>query len=184
MPKEPGANWELVVVVLTELDCRFRDKLPILGILHMEKVPANGVDCGSDDGEENRYHVPMIGCAPIEWGTKGLTTDVKVAPTLDEWEAPMVDEVDAPSKLEGVPSIDETVSLIEDTLGVAPIEILRLMVFCGGVTPMVDGVIVPTVLRLRISSVKYTVEAVVEEVDPSISRGGASTANVGLSESK
>jgi hypothetical protein len=44
MPKEPSAKWELVVVVWTELDCGFRDKFPILGVLHMEKVPGNGVD--------------------------------------------------------------------------------------------------------------------------------------------
>lgn len=29
-----------------------------------------------------------------------LTVDAKVDPKLDEWEAPMVDEVDTPSKLE------------------------------------------------------------------------------------
>ena len=84
MPKEPGANWELVVAVWVELDWGFRDKFPILGILHMEKVPRNGVDCGSDDGEENRDPVPMIGCAPIECGTKVLTVDSKLVPTLDE----------------------------------------------------------------------------------------------------
>lgn len=68
MPKEPGANWELVVVVRAELDCRFKDRFPMLGILHMEKVLINGVDCGSDDGEENRNNVPMIGYAPSNMG--------------------------------------------------------------------------------------------------------------------
>ena len=37
----------------------------------------------------------MMGYSPIECGTEGLTVDVKVVPTMDEWEAPTVDEVDA-----------------------------------------------------------------------------------------
>ena len=61
-----------------ELDGGFKDKLPILGVLHMEKVLGNGVDGGSKDGEENRDPVPMIGCAPNVCGTKGLNTNVKV----------------------------------------------------------------------------------------------------------
>ena len=184
MPKEPGANWELVVVVWAELDWEFKDRLPILGVLHMENVPGNGVDWESDDGKENRDPIPMIGCSPIVCGTKGLTMDVKVAPTLDEWESPMVDEVDAPSKLEGVPRIVETMVLIEDTIGVAPTERLGLLVFGGGVTPMVDGFIVLMVLGLRLSTVKETMEATVEEPDLSICRGGASSPNVGLFGSK
>lgn len=47
----------------------------------------------------------MTGCVPTECGMKGLTGNVKVAPTFNEWEAPIVDEVDAPSKLEGVPNM-------------------------------------------------------------------------------
>ena len=62
----------------------------------------------------------MIGCAPIVCGMEGLTVEVKVASTLAEWECTTVDEVDAPSKLEGVPSIVETMALIKDTVGVAP----------------------------------------------------------------
>ena len=50
----------------------------------MEKVCENGVDCGSNDGEENRDPIPMIGCAPIECGMKVLTIDAKVVPTLDD----------------------------------------------------------------------------------------------------
>ena len=88
----------------------------------MEKVPGNDVDYGSEDCEENRDPVPMTGFAPIECGTKGLTTDVKVAWTFDEWEAPTVDEVDAPSKLERVPNMVETMALMEDTVGLAPTE--------------------------------------------------------------
>ena len=42
----------------------------------MEKVPRNGVGCGSEDCKENRDHVPMTDCAPIVCGTKGLTIDV------------------------------------------------------------------------------------------------------------
>lgn len=36
----------------------------------MEKVPENGVDCGSDDGEENRGPVPMIIVPPLNVGRK------------------------------------------------------------------------------------------------------------------
>ena len=104
--------------------------------------------------------------------------------TLDEWETPMVDEVDAPSKLEGVVSIVESMALIEDIVGVAPIEILALLVFGGGVTLTVDGVKVPTISRLRLSAVKYTVEATIDEVDLSISISGATSPNVGLSGAK
>ena len=147
----------------------------------MEKVPRNGVDCGSDDGEENRDHVPMIGCAPIECGMEVLTTDAKVAPTLDEWEYPIVDEVETPSELEGVPSIVETMAQTDDTVGVAPIERFIFLVLGGDVTPTVDRVIVPTVSRLRLSIVNDTVEATVVEAGPSISRGEAASPNVGLS---
>lgn len=73
---------------------------------------------------------------------------------------------------------------IDDTVGVALIERLEILVLSGGVTPTVDGVIVPMVLGLRISAVKETMEAVVEEVDPYISRGGVASANVGLFGSK
>lgn len=126
----------------------------------------------------------MIVCVPIECGMEGLTIDVKVAPTFDEWESPTVNEVDAPSKLEGVPNMVETTTLIEDTVGVAPTKILGLLVFGGGVTPMVEGVKVPTILGLRISAVKDTMEAAVEEVDSSISRSGDVSPNVGLFGSK
>ena len=136
------------------------------------------------DGEENRDPIPMTDCAPIECGTKGLTDVVKVAPILDEWEAPIVDEVDAPSKLEGVPNMVETMALIEDIVEVAPTERLGLLVFGGGVTPTIDGVKVPTILGLRILAVKDTVEAAIEEVDLSISRSGVASPNVGLSRSK
>ena len=86
--------------------------------------------------------------------------------------------------MEGVNSIVETMDLIEYTVGVAPTKRLGLMVFGGGVTPTVDGVKVPTILRLRILVVKDTVEAAVEEAGPSISRSGAASPNVGLSRSK
>ena len=48
----------------------------MLGVLHIEKVPRNGVDCGSEDYEENRDPIPMTDCAPIVCGTKVLTIDV------------------------------------------------------------------------------------------------------------
>lgn len=84
MSKEPGANWELVVAVWEEPDWALKDRFPILGVLHMERVHGNGVDCGSDDGEQNRDPIPMIDCNPIEGETKVLTMDVKVAPTLED----------------------------------------------------------------------------------------------------
>ena len=150
-------------------------------MLHIEKVRENNVGCGSEDSEENRDPIPMTGCAPIECGTKGLTVDVKVAPTLDEWEAPILNEVGAPLKL-GVPNMVETMALIEDIVGEAPTERLGLLVFGGGVTQMVDGVKVRMVLRLWLSAVKDTVKATVEEDNPSMSRSGVVSPNVGLSE--
>lgn len=72
---------------------------------------------------------------------------------------------------------------IDDTVGVAPIERLGLLVLGGGVTPMVDGVKVPMVLGLRLSVVKDTMEVAVE-AEPSISSGRDASPNVGLSESK
>ena len=60
-------------------------------MLHMEKVSRNGVDCGSEDYEENRDPVPMTSCAPIVCGMKGLTIDVKASLMFNEWEAPTVD---------------------------------------------------------------------------------------------
>ena len=107
-----------------------------------------------------------------------------MASIFDEWEAPTVDEVDSPSKLESIPNMVETMALIEDTTGVEPIERLGFMVCGGGVTPTIDGVKVPTILGLRILAVKDTVEAAIEEVDLSISRSGVASPNVGLSRSK
>ena len=86
----------------------------------MDKVLINGMDYGSEDCRENRDLFPMTSCSPIVCGMEGLTLDVKVAPMFDEWESPKVDEVDAPSKLEGVPNMVETMALIEDIVGVAP----------------------------------------------------------------
>ena len=54
---------------------------------------------------------------------------MKVALMFDEWKDPIVNEVDAPSKLEGVPSMVETMALIEDTVGVAPTNILGFLVW-------------------------------------------------------
>lgn len=63
-------------------------------------------------------------------------------------------------------------------VGIAPIEKFELLLFGGGVTPAVGEVIVPMVLGLMLSLVNETVEAMVEEVDPSIS-GGVGYPNVG-----
>ena len=93
-----------------------------------------------------------------------------------------MDEVYSPSKLEGVPNMVETMALIDDTVGVAPTERLGLLVFGGGVTPTVDGVRLPIVSGLRLSAIKDTMESMVEEVDPSISRSGVAGPNVGLSD--
>ena len=76
----------------------------------MEKVCGNGVDYGSDDGEEKRDPDPMINCAPIECEMEGLTIGFKVVPILEEWEAPTVDEVETSSVFEGVPNIVETMA--------------------------------------------------------------------------
>ena len=86
----------------------------------MEKVLGNGVDGGSEDSEENRDPIPMTDCSPIVCGMEGLIVDVKVSPMFDGWEAPTIDEVYSPLKLEGVPNMVETMALIEDTVGVAP----------------------------------------------------------------
>jgi hypothetical protein len=95
----------------------------------------------------------MTGCSPIECGMEGLTIDVKGALIFDDLEAPTVDEVDAPSKLEGVPNMVETMALTEETVGVAPIERLGLPVFGVGITQTIYRVKVPMVLGLRLSSV-------------------------------
>ena len=107
-----------------------------------------------------------------------------MAPVFDEWEDPTIDEVDVPLKLEGVPNMVETMALIEDTVGVASIDKLGFLVCGGGVTPIVDGVKVPVVSRLRLSVVKDTMEVAVEEVGPSMSRSGVVSPNVGLPGSK
>ena len=56
----------------------------------MENIPRNGVDGGSDDGEEKRGPDPMINGSPtmLLGGMKGL------ALMVDEWESQMVGEVE------------------------------------------------------------------------------------------
>ena len=78
----------------------------------MKKIPRNGVDGGSDDGEEKRDPTPMIASVPtiLVGGMEGLAIYASVAPMVDEWEDPMVDEVDTPLVLEGVPNIVETMA--------------------------------------------------------------------------
>ena len=66
-----------------------------------------------------------------------------------------------------------------DIVGVAPIEGFKFLVLCGDVTPTIGEVIVPTSSGLMFSAVNETVEAMVEEVDPSIS-GRVGCPNVGL----
>ncbi|CAF4315726.1 unnamed protein product, partial [Adineta steineri] len=68
--------------------------------------------------------------------------------------------------------------------GLTPTETLESLVHGGGITALVDGVMVLVISGLRFSTVKDTVEAMIAEVDPSISKGGAGIPNVGLSRSK
>ena len=118
----------------------------------MEKVLGNDVDGGSDDGKEKRDPDPMIdvACTILVCGMEGLTMDVNVAPMLEEWEAPMVDEAKTPLVLEGVPNMVETMARIVDTVGVAPTERFGFLILGRGVTPTMDGVIVPIVSRLML----------------------------------
>ena len=75
----------------------------------------------------------------------------------------------------------ETMALMEDMVGLTLTETLESMVRGGGVTVPNDGVMV---LGLRLPIVKDTVEAAVDEVGPSINKGGGAIPNVGLSGSK
>ena len=72
-------------------------------------------------------------------------------------------------------------ALMDDTVGLTLIETLESLVRCGGVTVPDDGVMV---LGLRLSVVKDTIEATVDEVGPSINKGGATIPNVGQFGSK
>ena len=78
----------------------------------------------------------------------------------------------------------ETMALIEDTVGLTPTEKLVSLVSGGGLTAIIDRVMVLVISELRLSVVKDTMEATVDEVSMSISKGGASIPNVGLSRSK
>ena len=78
----------------------------------------------------------------------------------------------------------ETMALMNDTVGLTLTETLESLVRGGAVTIPDDGVMVLVISGLRISAVKDTVEATVDEVSPSISKGGAGIPNVGLSWSK
>lgn len=93
----------------------------------------------------------------------------------------MVDGVDVLSNTGGVPNMIETMALMEDTVGLTLIETLESLVRSGGVTVPDDRVMV---MRLRLSIVKDTVEAMVDEVGLSINKGGATILIVRLSGSK
>ena len=75
----------------------------------------------------------------------------------------------------------ETMALMDDTMGLTLTETLESLVRGGGVTVPDDGVIV---LGLKLSAVKDIVEATMDQVGPSIIKGGVAIPNVGLSESK
>ena len=75
----------------------------------------------------------------------------------------------------------ETMALIEDIVGLTPTETLESLVRGGGVTTPVDGVMVLVISRLRLFAMKDTVDVTVDEVGPSISKGGLAIPNVGLS---
>jgi hypothetical protein len=78
----------------------------------------------------------------------------------------------------------ETVALMEDTMGLTPTKTLESLIRRGGVTAPNDGFMVLVISGLRISIVKDIVEATVDEVGPSINKGGVGIPNVGLSRSK
>ena len=69
-------------------------------------------------------------------------------------------------------------------MGLTPTKTLESLVHGGGVTAPVDGVMVLVISGLRIFVVNDTVDIIVDEVGPSISKGGVAILNVGLSESK
>ena len=96
----------------------------------------------------------------------------------------MVDGVDVLSNLGRVPNMVETMALMEDTVGLTPTNTLEYLVRRGGVTLPNDGVMFLVILGLRLSVVKDTVEVMVDEVGPSINKGGAVIQNVGLLGSK
>ena len=62
----------------------------------------------------------------------------------------------------------ETMALIEDTVGVAPIERSEFLVCGGGVNPIVDGVRVLVVLGIGFLVLKDIMESMVDEVSMSI----------------
>ena len=78
----------------------------------------------------------------------------------------------------------ETMALMEDIVGLTPTETLESLVRGGGVTISDDGVMVLVISRLRLSIVKDTMEAAIDEVGLPINKGGAAILNVGLSGSK
>ena len=88
----------------------------------------------------------------------------------------MVNGVDVLLNLGGVPNMVETMDLTDDTVGLTLTETSESLVL-GGVTISDDGV------GLKLSALKYTVEATVE-VGPSIDKGGVVIPKVGLFESK
>ena len=92
----------------------------------------------------------------------------------------MVIGVDVLSNLGGVPNMVETMALMDDTMGLTLTETLESLVRSGGVTIPDYGVMV---VGLRLSTVKYTIEAAIE-VGLSIDMGGAATPKVGMFGSK
>lgn len=78
----------------------------------------------------------------------------------------------------------KTMALMEDTVGFTPTGTLESLVRGAGVTASDDGVMVLVISGLRLSTVKDTMEAMVDEVGPSINKGGVVIPNVGLSGSK
>ena len=99
---------------------------------------------------------------------EGSTVDAKESPTLDA----------VLSNLRGVPNMVETMALMEDMVGLTLTKTSESLVHSGGATILDHGVMV---VGLRISAMKDTVEFVVEEVGPSINKGGVMIPNVGLS---
>ena len=88
----------------------------------------------------------------------------------------MVNGVDVLLNPRGVPNMVETMVVMDDTVGLTLTETSESLVLCGVTIPEVC-------VGLKISTVKDTIEAVVE-VGPSMDKGGASIPKEGLFGSK
>jgi len=141
----------------------------------MEKVPGKGVASESEVVEEKGDLKPMFGCAPGNWGMDGSTVDdTNKDPMLDCWEAPRLNDEVILTNPNGVPSMVETMALINDTVGVDETSEPRIC----------DGVTISKVCAGLAFSVEKHAEEVAVEVRPSMDKGRATILKVGLLGSK